>query len=174
VDTGRVSPGTWTGYFAALIGVSAVLLSIAFLTFQVRTEMWHKTPLRHVAAVTTLIELAMPLFFGLLVITPDHPWEVAGAIVGAAGYLVLIWHIYLLIRARKKITDFDKWQIIGLPITGTTFSLLLWYPSLAVKSYVCTWLIFSGATEAWIFLRPPMIANIDAAERDAAEAAATD
>lgn len=45
----------------AIIGVSAALLSIAFLTFRVRGKMWHNEPLRQVVAVTTLAELAAPL-----------------------------------------------------------------------------------------------------------------
>lgn len=148
----------WNDFFAAITGVSVVLLSIAFLTFQVRSKMWHKEPLRQVVAVTTLAELAAPAFFGLLVLTPDHPWKVAGILVGVGGYAVMTWHIVLLAKHRTKVGTFDKLQAFGLLMTGTTFSLMLWYSSLAVKSYVCVWLIFSGASESWIFLNPPRAA----------------
>ena len=36
---------------------------------------------------------------------------------------------------------------------------MIWYPSLALKSYIYVWLILSGAAESWIFLHPPGVAR---------------
>jgi len=96
--------------------------------------MWHNEPLRQVVAVTTLAELAAPLFFGLLVLTPDHPWKIAGMLVGAGGYGVMVWHIVTLALHRKKIGTFDKMQAFGLLVTGTIFGFddLVSKPSLEV------------------------------------------
>lgn len=106
----------------------------------------------HPVAATTLAELSTPLFFGLLFLMPDHPWELAGRLVGALGYLAMAWHVIALVKNWHYVQYFDRVQILGIPITGLTFSLMLWWPSLPVKAGVALWMIFSGFVEAWIFL----------------------
>jgi hypothetical protein len=91
-----------------------------------------------------------------LFLTPRHPRHVAGWIVGALGYAAMAWHAVQYRRHRKDetTTSFDRKQMWGMLITFITFSMLAFCPSLEFKSYVCIWLIFSGLSEAWIFLRP--------------------
>lgn len=145
----------WIVYFQYLTAVAATLLGIAFLTFQVRSDIWRLHPLRKTVAVTTLTELAAPMFFGLFFLMPHHPWLWGGRIVGAVGYIVMVWHLIEYIRHREVADSFDRKQLAGISITIVTFSLLLWWPNIAVKAYTALWMVFSGSTEAWIFLRAP-------------------
>lgn len=141
----------WIPYFEYLTSASAGILAIAFLAFQVRSEIWRSHPLMHPVAATTLAELSTPVFFGLLFLMPSHPWELAGLLTGALGYLAMAWHMIALVVNRHAVQSFDRIQLTGVPITGLTFGLLLWWPSLQVKAGVALWMIFSGFIEAWLF-----------------------
>lgn len=65
---------------------------------------------------------------------PGHPWKAGGAIVGAFGYLVMAAHLTAYWRHRADADRFDQWQLGGIAITAATFSGLLWWPNLYVKS----------------------------------------
>lgn len=157
----------WIPFFEYLTSAAAAILAIAFVVFQLRAEHWRQDPLRQPAAVTTLTELATPVFFGLIFLMPDHPWKVGGAIVGLAGYLVMAVHLVVYRRHRQEADKFDRWQLLGIAVTAVTFSGLLWWPNLYVKASLCVWMIFSGFTEAWIFLSPAGrkgVSNVGAAK----------
>jgi len=147
----------WIPFFQYLAAIAAALLAVAFLAIQVRTDAWRGKPLRAALAVLTLAELAAPVFFGLIFLFPGHPWNVAGQVVGASGYVAILWHAGSFRRHRHDATKLDKWQMAGSALPVTTFSLVLWYPDLRWKAAVLVWLIFSGLTEAWFFLRLPVM-----------------
>ncbi|GII23807.1 hypothetical protein [Planosporangium mesophilum] len=144
----------WVPYFQNLTAVAAALLAIAFLTFQFRSDIWRTHPLKQTVAITTLGELAAPMFLGILFLMPGHPWVLGGRLVGVGGYLIMAWHVAVFIRYRRLADRFDKWQLCGVAITVVTFSFLLWWDSLDVKAYTAAWMIFSGFSEAWVFLVP--------------------
>lgn len=149
----------WIGFFQYLSAIAATLLGLAFLTFQVRAEIWRGHPLRQTVAVTTLAELAAPMFFGLIFLFPDHPWTEAGFVVGLGGYGVIMWHLVEFIRRYNEADSFDKKQMLGSTIVLATFSCVMWIPSLPWKAGFLVWMIFSGLSEAWIFLRAPQPAD---------------
>lgn len=72
--------------------------------------------------------------------------------MGALGYLAIVWHLIALVMNRHAVQFFDRVQLAGVPISGLTFGLLIWSPSLPVKAGVALWMIFSGFIEAWFFL----------------------
>jgi phosphatidylserine synthase len=146
----------WNSYFSGVAATAAALLAIAFLTFQVRADIWKRNLVKQAVAWTTLVELSAPVLFGLLFLIPHHHWHVAGIIVGISGYGVMLAHAIIFLRARKMKTvdKFDKNQMWGMPITFVTFSIFLFVPFLSWKAYTCLWMIISGFSEAWIFLRP--------------------
>ncbi|MDN5762430.1 MAG: hypothetical protein L0H41_08960 [Microlunatus sp.] len=147
-----MKPDQWVPFFEYLTSAAGGILAIAFVVFQLRPEQWRRDPLRQAAAIRTLTELATPVFFGLIFLMPDHPWKVAGAVVGTAGYIVMAIHVIAYCRNRNEADSFDRWQLWGIAVTAVTFSGLLWWPNLYVKASLCVWMIFSGFSEAWIFL----------------------
>lgn len=155
----------WVSLFSALSGVAATLLGLAFVTFQLRSWHWKGQPLKQAVALTTLTELAAPMIFGLIFMFPGHPYRTAGYIVGAAGYAVAGGHLLIFIRHRAIAERFDWAQLGGTAVILTTFSILTWAPDIRWKAGVLVWMIFSGASEAWLFLRPGEI-DEDAARTD--------
>ena len=147
--------GEWISFFQYLAAIAAALLAIAFLAFQLRTKMWRRQPLRQAFAITTLAELAAPVFFGLMFLFPDHPWRGAGVIVGTAGYLSILWYLIMTVYHWDQTTRFDHAQLATTIVPVTTFSVLFWFPNLRWKAGVLVWMIFSGLCEAWLALEPP-------------------
>lgn len=145
----------WVPFFEYLVGASAALLGLAFVTFQVRAEHWRGRPLRQPVAVGTLAELAAPLFFGLLFLLVGHPWRQAGYIVGAFGYSTIIFHLLAYYKHRIEALSWDRKQLLGVSVTAITFSILMWSPSIYWKAYVSVWFVFSGFGEAWLLVQPP-------------------
>lgn len=54
----------WVPFFGAISSSAAAILAIAFVVFQLRADQWRNDPLRQPAAITTLTELAAPVFSG--------------------------------------------------------------------------------------------------------------
>lgn len=170
----------WVSYFEYLIAAAGVILGIAFLAFQVRPAS-HLSVAKQIRLVATLMELSAPMAFGLLFLIPGHPWMVAGWIVGCVGwaltgsyYLAFVlfdgknalfrWSRGALSKFIRKDwlpwvrtldTSFDRLdrlQLKLLPVSVVTYGILLFWPRLDAKAYVLLWLIFSGLSEAWLFL----------------------
>jgi hypothetical protein len=140
----------WLAVIQVLPGVSVTLLAIAFVTFQVKLDIWSELPIRQSVAISNLVELSTPMFFSLIALMPGHPWIVAGRVTGVAGYIVIAVHLLLYWRTRTNPrTIFDKLQLVGAVSLIFTFSLLLWVPNLKVKVYVLIWMLFSGTVESW-------------------------
>ena len=147
----------WIPFFEYLTSASAAILAFTFAVFQIRgAEHWRRDPLRQLAAITTLTELSAPVFFGLIFMMTYHTLHAAGRVVGGIGYVVMSVHIVQYWRCRRNRNPapdgFDKWQLAGLGVTFVTFSGLFWWPNLSLKAGVCIWMIFSGFSEAWLFL----------------------
>lgn len=157
----------WDAYFGALISASATIFGLAFVAYQVRSTVWRGDAIRRPVAWTTLWELATPMFFGLLYLTPVKPWSfipwladtpvwvVSGWILGGSGLLLITWHVISFWRGRERATSFDRWQVSMSWLPILTFSLMAFSPHLGVKASVALWLVFSGAGEAWISLAVP-------------------
>lgn len=152
----------WINFFEYLTSASAAILAIAFAAFSLSPGYWKQNALRHTAGVMSIVELAIPLFFGLMYLPPGHHWIIGGWLVGSFGYLAIFTQLVVAgwYRFRRKpkfeFELMDKLQIFaGVPMVSFTFSLMLWYPSLSVKAWTCVWLIFSGLSEAWISLNLP-------------------
>lgn len=144
----------WIPYFQYVASSAAAILAIAFLAFQVREKLWRGRSLKHPVAVMTLVELAASMFFSLIFLMPNHPWKVAGYIVGTFGYVAIAWHFAAFIKYKREADPFDKRQMVGAIIPLITFSVIMWVPVLEVKAGIAVWFIFSGISEAWISLRP--------------------
>lgn len=143
----------WLPVLQVFPGVSVTLLAIAFVTFQVKLDIWSEGPLRQSVAISNLAELSTPMFFSLIALMPGHPWVLAGRLTGVAGYIVVAVHFLLYWKTPANLrTPFDKTQICGAVFLFVTFSLLLWIPNLRVKVYVLIWMLFSGAVESWWYL----------------------
>jgi hypothetical protein len=83
--------------------------------------------------VFSLVELATPVFFGLIFLMPSHNRRVAGAITGALGFAVIIYQLVTIIGGWKQADFFDKGQIVLVWLPIGTFSVLLWVPDLQWK-----------------------------------------
>lgn len=149
----------WINFFEYLTAAAAAILGLSFVAFATSPRYWAENGLKHMAAVVSLVELAIPLFFGLMYLPPGHHWMTAGRVVGILGYAAIALQLGVAEWYRRKNYKFelvDKVQIfVGVPMVATTFSFMLWWPSLAVKAYTCVWLIFSGFSEAWLSLHQP-------------------
>lgn len=156
----------WNGYFQTLAGVSATLLGLAVVAFQLHPENWAKDPLRHPVAVLSLTELAGPLFFSLMVMFPaghrvfwnwlpdQQGYIVAGWIVGVFGGAVIAWHLVAYLREKER-QSFDHWQMGGDIISVYTFGVMLAPVGLEWKAAVAVWMCFSGIVEAWVYFSVP-------------------
>lgn len=78
----------WSGYFQTLSGVSATLLGIVFVAFQFDHKKWATDKLRHPIAVLSLVELAAPLFFSLMLLFPGPLWSEWGWFVDTPAFVV--------------------------------------------------------------------------------------
>lgn len=115
----------WIPYFQYVASSAGAILAIAFLAFQVREKLWRGDPLKHPVAVMTLVELAASMFFSLIFLMPNHPWKLAGYIVGAFGYAAIAWHFSMFIRHKREADPFDKRQMVGAIIPLITFSIMM-------------------------------------------------
>ncbi len=114
----------FVNYFGVLAGVGSAILGLALVTFTLQVAVWRTNPLRQAVAITTLAELSTPVFYGLLFLTPRHPWHVAGYIVGALGYAVMAFHVIQFMRYKATATSFDKKQMWGILVTVISFSIM--------------------------------------------------
>jgi len=147
----------WIPFFEYLVSAGAAILAIAFLTFQFRAEVWRGHPLKRLVAVRTLAELATPVFFGLIYLMPSHSWVWAGGIVGFGGFILIGYYFIAFHKYRHLKEPFDTLQRLGSFVILLLFAILAWPwepVELWWKAGICTWMIFSGLGESWIFLRP--------------------
>jgi hypothetical protein len=164
----------WTGFFATITGVAAALLTIAFLTFQLKATWWSHA-LRRYIAIFTLLEFGAPIIIGLIVLMPRHPWRIASIIVGITGLALLIayWVGYAQTRTALKVVGkkpdrFDRDQILLSPITLACSIILVASGFITERvgvymvASVSIWLLISGSVESWRFLAPDSVTDIDA------------
>jgi hypothetical protein len=156
----------WSGFFQSLSGVSATLLGISFVAFQFRHQSWAQDKLRHPIAVLSLVELAAPVFFSLMLLFPVPLWSqwgwfpdtpgyvAAGWLVGLGGYSVLVWQAWAYFHDSDR-KAFDRWQFRGSIVPVITFGVMLFPFGLEWKAAVSIWMTLSGITEAWMYLGTP-------------------
>lgn len=142
----------WETFYGTLTPIAGVLLAIAFGLLQI-DRFWRDPWFRKITAVSDVWELGSPLFFGMLILSPLHPWFIAGLLVATVGYILAALHVWLYLDSRESKTRFDKLQLVGSLIISTiVYSAIAFWPSPAVKSYALIWLLFSGASETAWFL----------------------
>ncbi|WP_328974201.1 hypothetical protein [Streptomyces canus] len=152
----------WSGFFSTIAGVAAALLAVAFITFQLKIDVWRGGGrLRHLAAVFTLWELSAPLLIALILAMPAHPWRVAAILTGAIGLAVLITHWALYAgTAESDRSPFDQKQFRLSFISLVTFGgmagsgLMYEQPGMYLLASLSIWSLISGTYEAWIYLEP--------------------
>lgn len=149
----------WMNYFTALAGLSATIFSVMFVTFQIRPEFWRYSRLRSAAAASALGELLVALFMSLIGLMAGHPWRVAALISGSFGIVVILAHWYFFVLDHVVADDFDRNQAklgwLSLAFYATIFvsGFLEPSPGLYIITGICTWLLFSGASEAaWLLM----------------------
>lgn len=105
----------WINIFEYLTSAAAAILGLSFVAFSFKPDYRKETGLRYMAAVVSLVELAIPLFFGLIFLAPDHPWITGGRVVGVAGYMIIVAQLAVasryVFREDKKFELVDKLQI---------------------------------------------------------------
>lgn len=171
--------GSWTGFFAVMAGASVTLFSVMFVTLQVRPTLWNGSPVERAIATSALGELIIPLFFSVISLMPSHPWRVAAALTGLFGLCVVgsHWRIYL----RSSASRYEGQQAatgafsFGLYSVIIACAFLSFHWVIYLVGGTCTWLLFSGATEAWMLLvlGKNRQESPEAAPRDAHPAAST-
>ena len=148
----------WIAFFAALAGLSATIFSVMFITFQVRSELWKDSRLRRAVATSALGELLVALFVSLISLMAGNPWRAAAMVAGGFGVLVILTHWYFFILDRDVAKPFDRaqakgaWFSFALYITIFTCGFLGPKPGLYIIASISTWLLFSGAGEAFLLL----------------------
>ncbi|WP_405717271.1 hypothetical protein OG607_00495 [Streptomyces sp. NBC_01537] len=168
---------TWVDFYGTLASVAAGIAAIAFLTFQVRADVWREgTTLRRLLAVFTLAEFGTPLFTALIILMPSHPWRLAAGIVGLVG-LVLVavyWTAYVSARFTVApqsdeeggdqgtgLSSNDHWQAILTTIPLGGYGGFVWlaiaHPTYGpeTQAWICLWFLLSRSVEAWWFLKAP-------------------
>jgi hypothetical protein len=150
-------------FFATLAQVSAGILAIAIVTFQIKVEFWRNDILRHMIVIRTLGEFVTPLFFSLVTLHQDHNWRIVGTIIGIAGCLFVFTQHIIGVKRWSKIDKFSKTQLIGSILMYFEYGAILLFstviPNISYVSYILIWLIFSGTFEAWWFLYPSQDQN---------------
>ena len=148
----------WITFFAALAGLSATIFSVMFVTFQVRPELWKDSRLRQAVATSALGELLVALFVSLISLMAGNPWRVAAMAAGAFGVMVILMHWYIFILDHAAARHFDHiqaktaWFSFFLYVTIFLSGFLDPTPGLYIIAGISTWLLFSGASEAWLLL----------------------
>lgn len=148
----------WVAFFAALAGLSATIFSVMFITFQVRSELWKDSRLRRAVATSALGELLVALFVSLISLMAGNPWRAAAMVAGGFGVIVILTHWYFFILERDAAKPFDHaqakaaWFSFALYTTIFICGLLDPKPGLYIIASISTWLLFSGAGEAFLLL----------------------
>lgn len=117
---------------------------------------WHEDELRRVAAVQTLIELLVPVLVGLSALMPNHTWRVMASLCGALGLGLVAWHQWVYHRHPGPFDDFDEQQRKLDVLSVATYSLTLVAGAIGLPTVLALallWLIFSGGSEALMFMR---------------------
>jgi len=155
----------WSGFFSTIASIAAALLAVAFLTFQLRIDVWRDGGrLRHMTAVFTLWEFGAPLLIALILAMPAHPWRVAAILAGAIGLAVLTTFWVLYGKTPRSASDderrFEENQFGLSFISLGTFGgmvaagLMGEQAGMYLLAALSIWSLISGAYEAWIFLKP--------------------
>ncbi len=142
----------WVPYFEFLVTACAVLVSVAFLALHVRADVWREDGYLHTVAVTALGQLASPVLFGLIFLSPTHPWHIAGLVVGGFGYAAVGVLVIASHRADAETTR--RWHGLLGASAIVTSSVIAWLPSIEVKAYALLWTAFAGSLGMWLVLRP--------------------
>lgn len=148
----------WITFFGALAGLSATIFSVMFVTFQVRSELWKDSRLRRAVAISALGELLVALLVSLISLMAGNPWRTAAMVAGGFGVMVILAHWYFFILDRAEARPFDRaqaktaWFSFTLYVTIFTCGFLDPKPALYVIASISTWLLFSGASEAFLLL----------------------
>jgi hypothetical protein len=148
----------WITFFAALAGLSATIFSVMFITFQVRPELWKNSRLRRAIATSALGELLVALFVSLISLMAGNPWRTAAMVAGGFGVMVILMHWYFFILDNEAAKRFDRvqaktaWFSLALYVTVFISGFLDPKPGLYIIAGISTWLLFSGASEAWLLL----------------------
>jgi hypothetical protein len=148
----------WITFFTALAGLSTTIFSVMFVTFQVRTELWKKSRLRRAVASSALGELLVAMFVSIISLIAGNPWRAAAMVSGGLGVVVILMHWYFFILGHDEAKDFDHvqaktaWFSFALYITIFVCGFLDPKPALYIIAGISTWLLFSGASEAWLLL----------------------
>jgi hypothetical protein len=148
----------WIAFFAALAGLSATIFSVMFVTFQVRSELWKDSRLRRAVATSALGELLVALFVSLISLMAGNPWRAATMVAGGFGVIVILTHWYFFILDRAAAKSFDHaqakaaWFSFTLYVTIFICGFLNPRPALYIIASISTWLLFSGASEAFLLL----------------------
>lgn len=148
----------WIAFFAALAGLSGTIFSVMFVTFQVRSELWKDSRLRRAVATSALGELLVALFVSLISLMAENPWRAAAMVAGGFGVIVILMHWYFFILDRAAAKPFDHaqakaaWFSFALYVTIFICGFLNPKPGLYIIAGISTWLLFSGASEAFLLL----------------------
>jgi hypothetical protein len=109
---------------------------------------------------------------------PNHAWRVVAVLCGAAGLGLVAWHQWAFARHSGPKDDFDRDQrnLDVLSVITYTLTLVAGAARLpTVLALALLWLIFSGASEALMFMRHhdvPPGRKLPAADREGQRRAA--
>jgi hypothetical protein len=152
----------WTNFFNVLTPVAGAILALLFVALQVSQIQWSLVPLRHAAAVRSLLELASPLIIGLCALYPGGRWWLGAVIASCAGLASVILYLAIYIFQRRrgdKLTTYDHQQALG----GSTVTPAI-YVLMLVGSYLnddfglhlvgglCIWGTIAGVVQSWLLL----------------------
>jgi len=150
--------GTWVVFFSVVAGLAATLFSVMFVTLQVRWRLWARSGLRRAVATSALGELMVPMFLSAISLMAGNPWRIAAWIGGLFGVGVILWHWRSYILEFDRAEPYDRlqargaWFSFGLYLTVFVAGFLGPAPGLYIVATISVWLLFSGASEAWILL----------------------
>jgi len=149
---------TWIVFFSVVAGLAATLFSVMFVALQVRWRLWVGSGLRRAVATSALGELMIPLFMAVIALMADHPWRIAAWIGGLFGVAIILWHWMSYILDFDQAEKYDRrqakgaWWSFALYVTVFVSGFLSPSPGLYIVASISVWLLFSGASEAWILL----------------------
>ena len=141
-----------------MAGLAATLFSVMFVALQVRWRLWVRSGLRRAVATSALGELMIPLFVSAIALMADNPWRIAAWIGGLFGIGVILWHWRSYILEFDRAEQYDRlqargaWWSLGVYLSVFIAGFLDPAPGLYILASILVWLLFSGASEAWILL----------------------
>ena len=145
----------WQVFFGALAGISATLLGLAFVAFQM-SRSWHVSGPRRAVAQQTLAEFLVPVLIGSSVLMPGEQWRLVAWFCGISGLLLMAHQVR---AASGKTADaFDRRQAQLNVITFFVYAAILLAAVLGAAdgspllAWPCLWLILSGSVEAFAFM----------------------